>query len=197
MISAATANTFTIDTCEPGSGCTPAATHFTIKTLEPTNIDVGLKPGAFVQIHFATELYNAGQLRTVLGVENVAAWNGKPNPVAPSDHWQFLAVDGQLENPHAPFDVSSEALDCAPLPQSTGWSRLTFAAATGAPLVLEHGESGSLDAAGRTWHVAVVRAFNRAITMPKRHSLGGHRLRRDRAADDGGATSQPRTSRAR
>jgi hypothetical protein len=158
VTAAATKNSFVIDSCAPTTGC---GSSLTSVTLEPAAIDVGLQVGAYVRVRYEASPYNTGLIQAKLSVANVPSWDGKPNPVSTAEAWNFFAVEGALQHPDTPFEVSSAALDCAPPPEGHGKSyTVMFRASADDPwTTLEQDESATLTVDGRQWKIAVVRAF--------------------------------------
>jgi len=150
-------NEFTVDTCAPNSACTPKLVKIAIKA---TGLDVTVPVGAYVRLHVVTSWYGYN-ISTTFSVRNVPTWNGSANPVSTNEHWYLLTSQEVLKHPDAPFQVSSNALDC--LPRFEGGKgqlyEVVFTDPGGASTTLAHDQPTTLSLAGQTWNVQVLRAF--------------------------------------
>ncbi len=159
-VTSASKNEFTVDTCAPNSGCTPALQKVTIKA---PGLDAVLPLGAFVRLHVVTDVYNNNSLETTFSVQNVPTWKGQTNPASTTERWYLLTSEQSLEHPDAPFKVSSRALQCAS--QSEGGSgqlhEVVFTDPGGSSTKLAHDQPATLMLGGQSWDVQVLRAFQR------------------------------------
>ncbi|MCC6902725.1 MAG: hypothetical protein IT377_27380 [Polyangiaceae bacterium] len=157
QITSSSKNELTIDDCPPGGSCTPNPRKVTIKA---PLLDFTAPVGAYVSVHWTNQLYNAGAVKTTLGIRNVSTWNNQANPVETSEVTYLLVADGVLEHPDAAFKGNATAVDCPPPGQGAGkLYELSFGEAGKPAVPVPFGKVSTLMLAGEGWSASVVRSF--------------------------------------
>lgn len=156
-VTATTQNSFTVNTCPPGAPCSRDS-KVTI-TVIAKDFTHGIPVGAFVDVQAAVWQYNAGAKGAQLAVRNLSSWQGTPNPIASNDDGYLFLNDGKLLHADAPFALAPYDVGCPPAPQASGKRFDLEFSAPGAVTTIAQGQTGTLEAAGRTWNIHVVRAF--------------------------------------
>lgn len=103
---------FTVDTCVPGSGCTPDETTVAVEGGGP-DFHLQIPMGAYVAVEARAIQSGYGGVDTsyTLSVRNVPSWAGPPNPSSSTESWYVLLADGEPV-PGAPFEVTGTRLEC-------------------------------------------------------------------------------------